>query len=86
MVTASYVQIEAWLAEGVKLGARWVLIGCDDFNNDDFPVYVAPTDDPHERWIEITDNGDRVHEGYDLELDLTAQLAERRAWHLPAAE
>lgn len=82
-MAASREEIRMWVYEGKKRGATHVVIVCDTFDYDDFPVFVRPGQDPHK-----VGRGEmqRVMECYSMALDLDAQLAEHRAFHYETEE
>lgn len=80
-MTASLHDITVFIARAQEQGARWLLIACDGYDHDDYPIFVMPGADPYAAFP--TERGTRVHEAYDLTLPIGAQLEERRAWHLP---
>jgi hypothetical protein len=87
-MTATRQDIEGWVAEAQRRGARWLIVGRDNFDYDNYPRYVMAGEDIWHIVDHIGDNGtgslgDSVDEVYDLELDIPSQLAERRAHHLP---
>lgn len=75
--------IRGWLMKGKTAGATHVMVVCDTFDYDDYPVYVKP-DENIQKQIERYDgvNMQRVMEVYNLALPFFPQLSERRAWNL----
>jgi hypothetical protein len=74
--------IREWLAAGKAEGASHVIVVCDDFSYEDYPVYVKLGQDVRKVFEEY--NGkemQRVMEVYALHLDWEVQLNERRAFH-----
>lgn len=72
--------IRAWLDESQSMGATHLLVVCDQFSHEDYPVRVLQSQNVRE----IAKNYDRVNmqsivECYDLSKDIEAQLAEPRA-------
>ena len=63
---------------GERDGASHMIIAMDSFDYEDYPIYVAPGEDPRTR---IPTNGDRVMECYRYTLGWPAQAAEHRANH-----
>lgn len=79
MIT-SKSEIRGWLSEAKDNGATHVLVVCDTFDWEDYPVSIMPAQNVRE----IAKNYDRVNmqkimECYDLSKDIEAQLAEPRA-------
>ena len=79
-------EIAAWFDRGVEQKKTHLIVVCDTFDHDDYPVYA---DGDEEAWKEYTShngpNMQRVMEVYDLRKPKAPQLAEHRAMHLPAA-
>lgn len=87
-MTATYTDIQGWLREAKRLNARWLIVGLDRFDHENYPMYVFAHQDIWHIIRHIGDNGtggmgDTYDEVYDLEMDIDAQLAEPRAVHLP---
>lgn len=75
--------LSRWFDEGSRQGATHMIVVCDQFDFEDFPVYVAPGEDPaaavdREAGRELQ----RVMEVYCLSMEKAAQLREVRAFHL----
>ncbi len=73
-------EIRDWLTKAKAEGATHLLVVCDTFDWEDYPVEVKPGQDINV----IAKNYDRVNmqkimECYDLSKDIEAQLAEPRA-------
>lgn len=80
-------EIARWCRRGAADGAAYVIVCCDTFDHDDYPVYVAPNEDFWDAYERHNGrNMQRVMEVYDLGPPLDAQLAEHRAFHPPARE
>ena len=81
-MSTTQADIRGWLKEGKRRKATHVIIVCDTFDYDDYPVYVKATEDVRE--IERRYNGQnmqRVVEVYSFKFDIETQLAEHRAFH-----
>ncbi len=71
-----------WFNIGVEQGATHMIVVCDTFDWEDFPVYVMPAEDAVEKFAELHErNMQKVIEVYNLGLDCDDQMAERRAFH-----
>jgi len=79
-------QIQGWLEAGRRQGdVTHVIVVCDTFSYEDYPVYVHAGQDPHA--VAAAHDGTNmqsVMEVYALHLDLETQLAEHRAKHYDA--
>jgi hypothetical protein len=64
-----------WLQDGHERGATHMIVVCDTFDHDDYPVYVMPDEDVHKKESEYSGkNMQRVMEVYKLSGDLKNQL------------
>lgn len=74
--------IRRWLQEAKKKGATHVIVVCDTFDYDDYPVYVMPAESVREKADEHNGkNMQKVMEVYSLKLDIEKQLGEHRSFH-----
>lgn len=84
-MAASAGDIREWVERGKKEGATHVLIVCDTYDHDDYPVFVLKHEDvrtkaaPYERG----ENMSRLMEVYSLtgKHDVEDQFREHRAFH-----
>jgi hypothetical protein len=79
-------EIRDWFNRSKKSGALFMIVACDTFAHEDYPVDVGPGEDVEAKVNELSDPNkmSRVMEVYCLSMDREAQLAEHRAWHLTA--
>jgi hypothetical protein len=83
MFAAGMADLDRWFEEGLRRGATHLIVVCDEFSREDFPVYVMPDQDVRSRLAEYDGvQMHAIHEVYRLDLDKAAQMAERRAYHL----
>lgn len=76
--------ISEWFDRGVKQKAEYMIIMCDTFSHEDFPVYCNEDDVMAVYKSGINGvNMTRVMEVYDMSMDKQAQLNETRAHHMP---
>ena len=82
-MAASKEQIREWVERGIKTGATHVIIVCDRWDYEDYPVYVDK-DQSVNHEIDIRDGRNmlKVMEVYNLSMDIEEQLEEYRAWHV----
>jgi len=81
-MAATREDIKTWLKNGKKQGATHVIIVCDTFDHDDYPVYVMPHQNARKEYEERNGkNMQRVMEVYNLSMDIALQMAEKRAFH-----
>lgn len=80
-MAATKDDLRRWFQHGVASGHRYMVVLCDTYDWEDYDKYA----DTRERALEIVASpGDmqKVMEVYDLNMDMEAQMAEHRAWHL----
>ena len=88
-MAATYEDVHEWLLRGQQNGATHVIVACDTFDMEDYPVYVQ-SDQQVQAEIEKVQGHEmqKVMEVYNLALPLEAQLSEwdwlrgKRAWNL----
>ncbi|MDO8508037.1 MAG: hypothetical protein Q7S53_05745 [bacterium] len=74
--------ISRWFNQGKKQGATHMIVVCDTFDHEDYPVYVMPEEDANEKTEKFREmEMQRVMEVYNLFLDKDKQLQETRAFH-----
>lgn len=75
-------QILIWLDRAKKEGATHLMVVCDTYDWDDYPVNVMPGQDVHEAYAKY-DNHDmqKVLEIYNLGMDIEKQLSEHRSFN-----
>jgi len=75
-------RIRRWLLEGRQTGATNVIVVCDTFEYDDYPVFVMPGQNPRDVAKQYDNvNMQKIMEVYSLSLDIEMQLKEHRAFH-----
>ena len=75
--------IRSWLERAKAKGATHVIVVCDTYDHEDYPVEVMPGQDARKIFDEHNGkNMQRVMEVYSLALDIEKQLLEDRAHHL----
>lgn len=75
-MATSKQQIRWWLEEGLKRKATHVIVACDSYDHEDYPVFVNPNMDVRQIYSEYDGkNMQRVMEVYNLSMDLDEQLA-----------
>jgi hypothetical protein len=77
-------EIAGWFDAGVERSATHLIVVCDTYDWEDYPVYATSDADAVQKYNHHHGpNMQRVMEVYDLRMDRTSQLSERRAFHLP---
>jgi len=74
--------IEAWL-DDAPAGARWMMVMCDTFSHEDYPIYVDNAEQFWQRHDAATQNMGRLMESYDLHDSIPEQLCSARVMRLP---
>jgi len=75
--------IASWFKRGIAEGATHLIVVCDTFDYDDFPVFVKPGEDVRTRVAAYSNsqNMTRVMEVYNLSKDMDTQLNEHRSFN-----
>ncbi len=74
--------IRRWMNSGKAQNARFMLVVCDTFDWEDYPVYVMPTEDITKKAKEYDRvNMQTVMECYDLSMDWQKQLDQKQSWN-----
>jgi len=77
-------EIEDWFKEGKKEKATHMIVVCDTFDYEDYPVYAHGDAECMEKYkANNNENMQRVMEVYDLRKDMKEQLNENRVFNLP---
>lgn len=76
--------ISSWFSEGKRNGATHMLVVCDTFDHEDYPVYCASNKEAREKYNYYDGNNmQRVIEVYDLRQPKAEQISETRTFRLP---
>ena len=79
-MAASKGTIRKWLGEGKERGATHVIVMCDTFDHDDYPVFVKTGEDVRARVEQCRyEPMQTLMEVYDLSMDLDTQMSQLRA-------
>lgn len=74
--------IEKWIQRGKEENCSHLLVVCDTFEFEDYPVYIQRTDDIQAKIYKYSNNMQRVLEVYNLDDDIVTQLNEQRSWNI----
>jgi hypothetical protein len=74
-------EISEWFDAGVAQNATHMIVICDTFDMSDYPVYVYPGEDVHEKVRDNVVNMQMLVEVYALHLFKDTQMNEFRAHH-----
>jgi hypothetical protein len=80
-MAATFEDIKGWLNRGKEKGATHVIVVCDTYDFDDYPVYVLPTENVHEVEKKYYGNMQRIMEVYNLSMDIDKQMKQVRAFN-----
>ncbi|MBP6854766.1 MAG: hypothetical protein KBD26_00120 [Candidatus Pacebacteria bacterium] len=75
-------EIREWFLRGIEQGATHLVVVCDTFDHDDYPVFVESNENVKE--VESEYNGknmQKVMEVYNLSKDMENQLNQFRAFN-----
>lgn len=85
-MAASREDVKNWIYAAKKRGATHMIVTCDTYEWEDYPVDVMPGESLTQKFSDNNGpNMTKVMEVYAMHLPLDAQLAERRAWHMEPA-
>ncbi len=74
-------EIRSWLERAKQENATHMIVVCDTFSYEDYPVFVSEAEDVRKVEAEHTGNMQKVMEVYSLNRDIEEQLNEFRAFH-----
>lgn len=72
-------EIRQWLERGKKQNATHVVVVCDTYDWEDYPVFVTVGQDVHKTVKAYSKDMQKVMEVYNLNMDLEIQLREHRS-------
>ena len=78
-------EISEWFDRGLSSNMSHLLVVCDTFEYEEYPVFAKNNDDcliKYEKY-RFGENMQRLMEVYDLRLDKESQLNQRRTWNIP---
>ena len=72
-------ELKQWFENGVKSGARYMIVACDTFDHTDYPVYIKEIEDFWAKHAEHNNSANmrRVMEVYDLDKSWAEQATGR---------
>jgi hypothetical protein len=75
--------IRGWLERGLEDGATHIIVVCDTFDYEDYPVYVEKGQNVKEIARKYDGkNMQKIMEVYDLSLPIEEQLNKKRSYNL----
>lgn len=76
--------IQNWFDVGLLKGHKWLLVVCDTFSYEDYPVYANTVEEFDHKYAEHNSkNMQRIMETYDLSKEPDLQLKQHRTWEYP---
>ena len=83
-MTATRQDVEGWVIQAKEQGYMFLIVACDRFDYDNYPIYCNSGMDCDFQLSRIRcSEMHTVDEVYDMSMDIDAQLKERRAYHPP---
>ncbi len=83
-MAATRDEIMSWLSCARKKNKGFLIVVCDTFEYDDYPVYCIDEKECLEKYNEYNGKDmQRIMEVYDLSIPIEIQIDENRAFHLP---
>ena len=81
-MAATKEDLKRWFDSALRQKATHMIVVCDTFDWDDYPVYVLTGEDVREKAKEFDGrNMQKIMEVYSMALPMDDQMAERRAFH-----
>jgi hypothetical protein len=78
-------EIQEWLDSGIAMGTKFMIVVCDSFDHEDYPVYADTTEEFDGKYAKHNgQNMQRIMEVYDLSQPLDIQLTTKRSWFFPS--
>ncbi|WAB25071.1 hypothetical protein M3_0120 [Lysinibacillus phage vB_LfM_LysYB1] len=81
-MTATRSDVQSWLNTGIDKGATHVIIAYDDFDEENYPMYIMPGDNAKDFVKAYDKKPDRIDEVYNLSMDIEEQLNSIRAYNI----
>jgi hypothetical protein len=76
--------IQEWVERGRSSGLRWLIVVCDTFDYEDYPVYANTVEEFDKAYNSHNNtNMQRIMEVYDLDGDIQSQMSQSRSFAYP---
>lgn len=84
-MAASRAEISLWFDTAIERKSTHMIVVCDTFDHEDYPVYCATPKDCRKsmQHYESPESMSKVMEVYDMSIDKNTQMREPRAYHPP---
>jgi len=84
MSAATKNDLIKWFQKGVRNNQSHMIVVCDTYDYDDYPVYINSLEEFEEEYKRvISHSSETIMEVYDLKMDMDSQMNEDRAFHYP---
>lgn len=82
-MTATRRDIAGWIKTAQQRKATHLIVACDTFDHENYPVYVSKDEDIKVKIKQYSINMQMIDEIYSFtgKYNIESQLAELRAWH-----
>ena len=81
-MSATAEDIKGWLKEAQRQGATHLIVACDTYDHDNYPVYVMSNQNIQQEISQRRgQNMQTIDEVYNMAMDIEFQLNEHRAFH-----
>ena len=81
-MTANWQDIERWLGRAKQEKATHMLVICDTFDYEDYPVYISEVEDVREAYESYRKKSmQKVIEVYNMSMNVYEQLNENPVWN-----
>lgn len=82
-MTTSVKTIRLWLERAKNNGSTFLIVACDMFEREDYPIYCSSKNEALLKITELrAEDLSGIHEVYDLNLDIEEQLSKKRVWSI----
>ena len=83
-MAATKQDISRWFDRALRNNQKYMLVVCDQFDYEDYPLYANDPIEAKEKYAEFNGNNmQKVMEVYDMSVDRNSQLDAHRAFNLP---
>jgi len=71
-----------WFQKGVRNNQSHMIVVCDTYDYDDYPVYINSLEEFEEEYKRVFSHSSKtIMEIYDLKIDINLQMNEARSFH-----
>jgi hypothetical protein len=81
-MSTTKTELKQWFQRGLQQGATHMIVVCDTYDWEDYPVYIEPHQNCREEAKQYDGaNMQKIMEVYSMKLPMDQQLNEARAFH-----